>query len=416
MGKTGLEIFYEDRLRGKAGSFFRVRDALGNVLEEKGGEPPKIGEPLRLTIDAEFQRYFYGRLERGLLDLGRKVAVGLAINPQTGAVLALINLPSFDNNAFGARGMSRERETILTSPLKPLFNRAISGFYTPGSIIKPLVATAALEEGVIDPDRYIFSPGFLDVPNPYNPEKPTRFLDWRRQGDVNLVSAIAQSSNVYFYLVGGGSPGTKEGVGIKGLGVRRLEEWWRKFNLGSLTGIDLPGEAAGSLPSPEARERKTGEPWLLGDTYNVSIGQGELLVTPLQLVSYIGAIANGGKVYQPFLTKDGGDSKVISDISYAASSIREVQEGMIQAVRAPLGTAHFMSSLSFKVAAKTGTAQIKNKAEENAFFVGYAPADDPKIAVLVLVENAREGSLNAVPIAKDVLEWYYENRIMNSEL
>lgn len=415
VGKTGLELAYEDRLQGEAGSFFRVRDAQGNILEEKSGESSKIGESLELTLDADFQSYFYKRMEKGLLDLGRKVGVGLAIDPRTGAVLAMVNAPSFDNNAFSTRGMSKERETILTSPLKPLFNRAISGFYAPGSTIKPLVATAALEEGVIEPNRYIFSPGFLDVPNPYNPEAPTRFLDWRRQGNVNLASAIAQSSNVYFYLLGGGSPGTPEGAGIKGLGIRRLREWWEKFNLGSLMGIDLPHEAAGSLPSPEMKEKKTGQPWLLGDTYNVSIGQGELLVTPLQLVSYIGAIANGGKIYQPFLARDRGNSKVIRDISYAISSIREVQKGMVQAVTAPLGTARFMSSLPLKVAAKTGTAQTKDKAEENAFFVGYAPADDPQIAVLVLVENALEGSLNAVPIAKDVLEWYYKNRIMKLE-
>lgn len=416
VGKAGIETYYDNYLRGTSGSVLRIRDALGNVLEENKEREPEIGHPLKLTIDADFQEYFYNRLLTGLKSLGRSVGVGLAINPQNGEVLALINLPSFDNNLF-VKGTQEEKRELLEAPGQPLFNRVVGGYYSPGSTIKPLVGVAALEEKVIDPDRSIFSPGYLDVPNPYDPEKPSRFLDWRYQGYVDLSGALAQSSNVYFYTVGGGSPSTilKNSTisdeGIYGLGINRLRSWWQKFGLGKITGIDLPGEAEGFLPSAEYKENKTGSPWLLGDTYNVSIGQGDLLVTPLQLLSYIGAIANGGKIYKPRVAKDLVLPKVNYDLSSIGHSISEVQKGMIEAVQAPKGTANSLAWLPMSVAGKTGSAQVRNNAQENAFFVGYAPVDSPEIAILVLVENSKEGSLNALPIAGDVLNWYYENRL-----
>ncbi|MBI3589694.1 MAG: hypothetical protein HY093_04785 [Candidatus Liptonbacteria bacterium] len=414
VGKAGLEAFYENKLRGKPGTSVKVRDARGNVLDQKKGKESEIGQELHLTIDADFQTYFYSRLKQGLESLGRKVGVGLAIDPRDGRVLAMVNLPSYDNGIFNSASTSKAVAELLSAPLKPLFNRAIGGLYSPGSTIKPLHAIAALSEGVITPEREIFSPGYLDVPNPYNPDEPTRFLDWRYQGQVNLASALAQSSNVYFYIVGGGSPPRAAAgqEGVKGLGINKLKEWWQKFGLGIPNGIDLFGEAAGSLPDALSREKKTGKPWLLGDTYNVAIGQGDLLVTPLQLLSYIGAVANGGEVYQTFLVNGFHQPKAVKDLSAVGTSvIKEVQKGMERAVTSPLGTAYALHDLPFKVAAKTGSAQIRNNSQENAFFVGYAPAQNPEISILVLVENSKEGSLNAVPIAKDVLDWYYLNRM-----
>ncbi len=408
-GKVGLEVFYERYLRGQPGVTVKISDALGNIKEEREQSKPVIGQTLHLTIDADFQKYFYNRLQQGLTSLGRNVGVGLALNPQTGEVLALVNLPSYDNNIFGQTGKNEEKQALFDSPHQPLFNRAIGGFYNPGSTIKPLVGVAALEEKVIDPQTYIFSPGYMDVPNPYDPSKPTRFLDWRYQGDVNLASALAQSSNVYFYNVGGGSPYAQSS--IKGLGITRLNDWWKKFHLGSALGIDLPGEANGFLPTPEDKKKKTGRNWLLGDTYNASIGQGDLLVTPIQLLSYIDSIANGGKIYRPFLVKDFNKPEVVTDLSSTINSILEVRKGMELAVTSPKGTAYLLHDLPFSVAGKTGSAQVKNNAQENAFFVGYAPTESPKIAILVLIENSKEGSLNTVPIAKDVLNWYYQNRV-----
>lgn len=333
------------------------------------------------------------------------------MNPQNGEILALINFPVFDNNLLSSGGNNSEKQTILSSRDQPLFSRAVSGLYSPGSTIKPLVGVAGLKEGVITPTKEIFSPGYIDIPNPYNPDQPTRYLDWRYQGYVNMASAIAQSSDVYFYEVGGGGPDSV------GLGITRLRQWWQKFNFGNLTGIDLPGEAKGFLPSPEWKEKKTSSPWLLGDTYNVSIGQGDLLLTPIQLLNYISVIANGGKIYQPMINKNA-EHRILGDLSYLAPEFQEVRKGMRLVATSKLSSANSLGSLPFAVEGKTGTAQINNNQQENAFFVGYTsdtPDGGPQIAVLVLVENSREGSLNAIPIAKDVLNWYYWNRIKTSK-
>lgn len=405
VGKTGLESYYDSRLRGTPGIVVVLRDARGAVFEEKERNAPRMGESLHLTVDGEFQRYFYRRLRDGLRSLGRTTGVGLALDPQTGEVLALVNLPSYDSNLFSAPGRNDEKRALLVNPQRPLFSRAVGGLYSPGSTIKPLVAVAALAEGVITPDTTIFSPGYLDVPNPYDPEKPTRFLDWRYQGDVNVRSALAQSSNVYFYVVGGGFDRER------GLGISRLRAWWERFRLGEFTGIDLPGEVSGRLPTPEDKEKRTGTPWLLGDTYNVSIGQGDLLVTPIQLLNYIAAIGNGGKILRPHIVKQPNEPEVRADLSSFGAHIKEAKEGMVLGTKSPLGTGYLLHDLPFTVAAKTGTAQIRNNEQENAFFTGFTPAEKPKIAILILVERSAEGSLNTVPIARDVLEWYYTHRI-----
>lgn len=417
IGKTGIEAFYDDALRGTPGVDIAFTNAQGNVLTKEVKSQPVIGHPLQLTIDGGLQSYFYSRLESGLSALGRRIGVGIAIDPQTGEVLSLVNLPGFDNNVFSGSGHSAEIQSLLSSSDEPLFDRAVSGMYDPGSTIKPLDGVAALHDGVIDSTREIFSPGYLLVPNPYNANAPSRYLDWKYQGNVNLASALAQSSDVYFYIVGGGSPAVStpllndsKDYGISGLGINRLHSWWEEFGLGKPTGIDMPGEKSGFLPTPEWKQQKMGTPWLLGDTYNVSIGQGDLLLTPFQLMDYIGAIANGGKIYRPFLNASSTPS-VSEDLSSLLPEIKEVQKGLRETVTSPAGTAYTMNDLPFSVCAKTGSAQVKNNQQENALFVGYAPCDDPKIAILILIENSREGSLNAVPVAKDVMNWYYENRM-----
>ncbi len=407
-GRTGLEAYYDSELRGEDGTKMVPRNARGVVQGSERIKPPVPGKDISTTIDSDFQKYFYTRMLSGLQNLGRTSGVGLAIDPNSGAVLTLLSFPVFDPaNITASIGNSNN----------PLFDRAVSGSYNPGSTIKPLVGVAALKEGVVLPDRKIFSPGFLTVPNRYDPSSPSRYLDWRYQGYVDLGSAIAQSSNVYFYLMGGGSPPSSSPLlndpldyGIGGLGVSRLYNWWQNFGLGKATGIDMPGEASGFLPTPEWKEQRSGTPWLLGDTYNVSIGQGDLSVTPLQLLDYISAIANGGKIYRPQINSAIAPA-VSEDLSYLLPQIKEVQKGMREAVTSKLGTAYSLNDLPFAVCAKTGSAQVQNNAKENALFVGYAPCDDPQIAILVLIENSKQGSLNAVPIAKDVLSWYYENRL-----
>lgn len=413
VGKSGLEAFYDGFLRGEDGKYIVYRDAKGKILDEKTIRQPRAGYRLESTIDSEFQEFFYKALLRRLQILGKQAGVGIALNPQNGEILSLISLPSFDNNLFSFDSLNEERLKILKSPLKPLFNRAISGLYVPGSTIKPLVALAALKEKIINPNFQIYSPGYIEISNPYNPETPSRFLDWKAHGWVDLYSALARSSNVYFYAIGGGFEN------IKGLGIQKLNEYWQKFGFNKKTGIDLPFEGVGYLSNPREKEKRKGDIWRIGDTYNVSIGQGDILITPIQLISFIGSIANNGKIYKPHLIKrvlneEGNvifEAKPEELIDYSdwISEIKEIQIGMRDAVQRSYGTAHLLNDLPFPVAGKTGTAQVFGKAKNNAFFVGYLPTKS--LAILILIEDVpKEGGHNAVPVAKEVLEWYYNNR------
>ncbi|MDP2629582.1 MAG: penicillin-binding protein 2 [Candidatus Harrisonbacteria bacterium] len=414
VGKTGLEHYYDEYLRGEDGLMLIYRDALGQELGQHTDDEAVAGAKIETSIDADLQRYFYERLQQGLRELGVSAGVGLAIDPQTGEVLSLISLPSFDNNIFSRAGNGEAIADLFADKRQPLFNRVVSGAYNPGSTIKPLVALAALKEGVADDVFGVESKGYIEIPNPYNPSNPSRFVDWKAHGWVNVRSALARSSNIYFYVVGGGFED------LVGLGIKRLKDYWSLFGFGEPTGIDLAFESEGFLPSPEEKEVRTGQPWRVGDTYNVSIGQGDLTVSPLQLLSFTASIGNGGKIMRPYLMKsiqpvEGREEKQSAQLSFDYSDwefeLTEVRAGLEQAVSKEYGTAHLLSSLEMTSAGKTGSAQIQNNTKTNAFFVGYAPAENPSIAILVLVEDAKEGSLNTVPVVYDVLDWYYQNRL-----
>lgn len=408
-GKAGLEKMHNEKLRGIDGARISLRDARGTILDEYVGEQPRSGATITTTIDAGLQRYFYKRLSDGIRSLGVHAAVGLAMDPKTGEVLSLVSLPSYDNNVFVTPGKGKERAALVSDSLrKPLFNRAVSGAYSPGSTIKPFVALAALHEGVITPTTKIYSKGYIEVPNPYVPEKPTRFVEFNQQelGLLDVRSALARSSNVFFYSAGGGFGD------IKGLGLARLHKYWELFGFGRKTGLGLEPEAAGFLPTEEEKEKRTKQPWRLGDSFNVSIGQGDLRLSPIQLINNIASIANNGIMYEPRLVKDASaPPKVVLDYSSWKMELTEVQAGMRDGVTRSYGRAHALNDLPFASAGKTGSAQFANNAKTNAFFAGYAPYEDPRIVVLVLIEDAREGSLNAIPIAKDVLSWYWDNRL-----
>lgn len=406
-GRSGLEAYYNDYLQGKNGREVFFQNARGLIQAEGYQQKAETGYDLETFIDGPLQEYIYERLQSGLTGLGRQIGVGLALNPQNGEVLALINIPSFDGASVSE---------FLEKPNNPLFNRAISGLYNPGSTIKPVVATAALKEKIISPEKKIYSAGYIEIPNPYYPDQPSRFLDWKPHGWVNLAEALARSSNVYFYEIGGGFSDQV------GLGIEKLKKWWQNFKLDVKTGIDLSNENEGFLPAPAWKEKNFNQLWRLGDTYNVSIGQGDLLVTPVELLNALTVFANGGKLYQlrimKAVKKDNGEAiltsqpTVIKDLSGEINEfLPPVKKGLEQAVSQPYGTAYLLHDLPIRVAAKTGTAQIQQNTKVNAFFIGYAPVENPSIALLILIENAREGSLNAVPIAKDVFLWYYKNRI-----
>ncbi len=417
IGKSGLEYTYDKMIRGEDGQYAFFQNAKGKVLDERVVRAPKAAEPFQTTIDADLQRYFYHRLQVGLESLSRTTGVGIAIDPRNGEVLSLVSFPSFDANIFVDHTRKEERAALLSDAHESLFDRAISGTYSPGSTIKPLVALAGLREGVINESDEIYSSGALTIPNPYDAEKPSVFLDWKAHGWVNLTSALARSSNIYFYLLGGGVPPrvpasdlVRGTMNVKGLGIERLKQYWRELGFEGKTGIDVPFEAESFLPDPIEKKARTGEPWRLGDTYNASIGQGDFLITPIQLVSFMASLANGGTLFKPHLFLNAIPER-IADHTGWTSEIAAVKRGLEDAVSTPLGSSHVLADLPITVAGKTGTPQIANKTKINALFVGYAPADNPEIAILVLIENAREGSANALPVAHDVLRWYYENRM-----
>lgn len=419
-GKSGLEAFYDSFLRGHKGVALVFQDAKGNIIETKQRALAYAGDNLKTTLDKELQDYFYQALKNQLNELGRTKAVGIVMAPQTGEVLSMVSIPSYNNNKLTA--------DLFSNPLNPTFNRAISGLYSPGSTIKPLDGVAALSENIISPLKTIYSPGYLDVPNPYDPAHPSRFLDWRPQGWVNLYSAIARSSNVYFYEVGGGFEDQQ------GLGIERLKEYWKKFQLDKKTGIDLLGEKSGFFPDPDWKEKTIGSIWRLGDTYHVAIGQGDLTITPIELVRYMASIATHGKLPTPFVVQSVTDhnGNTVMDNSPKLTTINikdsrafyEVEKGMLEGVTKSYGTSYSLNDLPMVIAAKTGSAQIQNNTKTNAFFIGYnIPAKDvqgitvdgktvpQQIMVLVLIENAKEGSLNAVPVGKEIFQWYYTHRL-----
>ncbi|MBI1960868.1 MAG: hypothetical protein HYS43_01170 [Candidatus Liptonbacteria bacterium] len=411
VGKDGLELAYDDVLRGARGESVTYRDARGDAVERKVIAESASGEALVTTIDAEFQQFLYDRMKRQTTMLGSPGGAAIAVDPRTGEIISLVSLPAFDNNIFTDENRAEERARILISPSHPLFNRAISGTYSPGSTIKPLMGVAALAEHVVDTATRFFSAGYIDVPNPYDPDNPSRFLDWRPNGWVDIASALAKSSNIFFYYAGGGYGD------FSGLGIQRINAYWKKFLLGDKTGVDLPGEARSLLPEPYEQEQRTGRPWLVGDTYNISIGQGDLLITPLQLIDTIAAIANKGVLYRPHVAKNGQPPAPLADLSVFRAEMAVVEQGMRDAVTEAYGTAHLLSDLPVAIAAKTGSAQILNNTKTNAFFVGYTPdagPETPQLALLVLIEDARTGSSNAIPVARDAFAWYYEHRIKSS--
>ncbi len=423
IGKSGLELQYDKELRGKNGEIIEYRNAKGESLDQKAVIAPSRGNNAYLTIDGDLQQMFQKRFQEQLRSLGRTAGAGIVMDPKTGEILSMISLPSFDNNNITTND--------LTNPSRPLFNRVISGVYSPASTIKPLDSIASLVEHTIEPTKRVFSKGYIEIPNPYHPEQPSRFADWKAHGWVDMYSAIARSSDVYFYAVGGGFGD------VEGLGIDRLHTYWDLFGLDQKTNIDIPGEKVGFLPSPDEKETRTKTPWRIGDTYNVSIGQGDLMTTPIELTNYIAGIANRGTMFEPFLLKKMVNEKgdvvaerkptVLRDLTRFASAMGEVEKGMIQTTQKEYGTAYMLHDLPFVVAGKTGSAQVSLNSKTNAFFVGYGPVrnasrsdaggpvgSDRPIVVLVLIEDSLEGGHNAVPVAYDVFKWYYTNRILKS--
>lgn len=404
IGKQGIEKSYEKQLRGIHGALRVEVDSAGEMKRELGTINPKPGSDLILSIDAGLQKKIFDELSLILEKTKTKTAAAVAINPKNGEILALVSLPSYDNNYFVHGITSEEYSRLINDPDNPLFNRVISGEYPPGSALKPLVALAALSEGTINSGTSVSCGGAINIGS-------YRFGDWKTHGATDVRKAIAESCNVFFYSIGGGYGN------IEGLGMSRMKKYENMFGLGSPTGIDIPGEESGFIPDERWKLEKLGEKWFTGNNYHAAIGQGYITATPLQLANYIAAIANGGELFKPRLVsqikKNNGeivniDNAIINKNFISPDAFKIVREGMRRTVTG--GTAQLLKNLPVDAAGKTGTAQFGSENKTHAWFVSYAPYEDPEIAMAVLVEGGGEGYSSAVPVTKEVLNWYFREK------
>lgn len=406
IGRDGAEKIFNSLLRGTPGVKIEEVDVSGRSHSDYLLEPPLTGENLTLSVDARLQSAFYRAID-GLLSEGKFVAgAGVMMDVSTGEILALVNNPEYDQNVLVA-GEEREKiNKFLTDERYPFLNRAVAGLYAPGSIIKPIMATAALTEKIISPDKQILSTGQISIPNPYFPDKPTVFKDWKAHGWVDLRHAIAVSSDVYFYAIGGGYGDQK------GLGIANIERYAHLFGLGQKTGSQFAVEAAGVVPTPEwKRQNFDGAEWLLGNTYHTVIGQYGFQVTPLQIARAIAAVANGGYLVTPVLTaiEPGASPNWQLIPGLDNNHLQIVREGMRLAVRE--GTAVGLNMTDLAVAAKTGTAELgANKQFVNSWVAGFFPYDNPRYAFTVVMEKGSHSNLiGATYVMRQVFDWMRAN-------
>jgi penicillin-binding protein 2 len=434
VGLTGVEYTFEDDLRGRDGSKLIEVDIAGREVQTVGEVQAGVpGNNLRLTLDLGLQQTATEILADHMKAIGKQQGVVMAVNPQTGEILAMVSLPSYDDNEFTGGISSEKLKALQTDSNRPLLNQAISGQFAPGSTFKIITASAGLAEGVIDEDTHLHCGGTLWLPNRYYPEDPSLaqpFYCWTHKygtshGSLSVIAALAESCDIFFYQVAGGYRSY-----FQGLGEEKLGYYAELFGLGSSTGIDLPAETAGLVPTSKWKRINYSESWVTGDTYNMAIGQGFVLATPLQMLNAAAAIANGGTLYRPQIVRDVIDSEgqivqafapdVVRQLPISSDKIDLVRQGMRAAV-APGGTAIAARLSGITVAGKTGTAEFfidrnndrrpdrdKNgNLPTHAWFIGFAPYEDPKIAVVVFVFGGGDGSAVAVPIAHEILDYYF---------
>lgn len=438
VGLSGLEYSYQNELRGIPGYRQVQVDILGREVSTVSSRDPVPGRNLVLGIDLLLQRAMIQYLQEALDAKEAKWGVAIAMDPMTGLIKGLVSLPSFDNNIF-SKGIGKEYFALQDDPRKPLINYAIGGLYPPGSTFKIVPATAALQEGIIGPTDTVMDAGPLYLPNKFFPNDPTQgqsFVSWNHKlginyGPINVVQALALSNDIYFYWIGGGYPPNN----VRGLNDTLMEKWSLLFGYGRVTGIDVPAEVTSFIPDDRWKRETLAETWTTGDSYNMSIGQGYVLATPLQVLVAASAVANGGKVMVPQLVyqitdANGGlqrnfQPKVARELPVSPENLHYIQEGMYEAVNSSVGTAIAARIPGITMAAKTGTAEFcdwqpekfpdtdgcrrddKDNLPTHAWYVTYAPYESPEIAVVVFVYDGGEGSGTALPVAKKILETYF---------
>lgn len=402
VGRTGLEKAKDWLLKGTNGEQLVETDATGEIISEGVIVKSSSGSAFRSSLDAELSEFMYQTIATTTRERGFRSGAGAIMDIETGEIIALTSFPSFDPQVM-ADGSDADAIARLNNDERfPFLNKVIGGVYTPGSIVKPFIAYAALAEDIIDPNKVITSTGSIRVPNPYNPDRPSIFTDWKAHGDVTLVDAIAVSSNVYFYYLGGGF------ADQEGLGIRRINEYMTRFGLGEKTGVDIAGEETGVVPNPEWKEAVFDDVWRLGDTYLTAIGQFGFQTTPLQMLRAYSAIANGGSLVTPHFELGRVGEK--ENLHLDQDALALVQSGMRQA--AEEGTARSLNNGNVTIAAKTGTAELDaGKKFVNSWVVGYFPYEKPKYTFILLMEHGPyENLFGAAPTMRAVVDWMVTHR------
>lgn len=403
-GYEGVESFYNDLLSGKNGLKLKETDVLGAVVSESVVEKPKDGNPLILSIDAYLTQELFNAIRALAEERGFVGGAGVIMDVHTGEILALTSFPEYDQNVLTAGSDKQSIGLLLQNSAKPFLNRAIGGLYTPGSIIKPIIALGALQEKIISPTKEILSTGSIVVPNPYDQTKPSVFRDWKAHGLTDMREALAVSSDTYFYSIGGGFGNQK------GLGIVLIDKYLQLFGLTEKTNIGLLGEVEGVIPTPEwKKERFDGDIWRLGDTYITSIGQYGTQITPLNAARFMATIANRGKLLIPSVILGGLSQPVERVIHIDDEDWRVVHEGMREGVT--YGTSIGLNLSYVKVAAKTGTAEVgSSKRYVNSWSVGFFPFDNPKYAWAVVMEKGPSvNTFGATAVVRVLFDWMAVN-------
>ena len=414
IGRNGVESSYNNILSGTNGQQIIETDALGAVIGEHVVDASTAGDELTLSLDVRLSEAMYDIIATSSIQAGFRSGAAAIMDVHTGEILAMTSFPSYDPEVMADGDDVDLIAEYNTDPQFPFLNKVFAGVYVPGSIVKPFVAYAGLVEGIITEHTRIYSNGALVIPNPYTPSQPSRFADWRAQGDVTARDALAYSSNVFFYLVGGGLPQNavpQAGLDypFPGLGIAKLNEHFEFFGFGQKTGIILANEQTGLVPSPEWKQEVFDEDWRLGNTYHSSIGQFGWQVTPLQMLVAYSALANGGRFFVPQILKDAQPEYVDKELDMRALEI--VREGMHMTTNAERGTALALGRQVIPIAAKSGTAEIGYGNQfVNSWAAGYFPYEEPKYAFILMMDKApRSNRLGATTIMGEVITWMEKN-------
>jgi penicillin-binding protein 2 len=405
IGKDGVEKQYQSLLQGVAGQRVIAINALHEVEAENVTIDPSNGENITLTIDKGVQAKLYERMEALAQKVGFTSGAGVIMDVHTGEILAITSYPQYDNNLM-TNAKTKEQNAQVSRDLldkrRKFLDRAVSGLFTPGSTIKPFIALAALMEGVISPEKNIYSSGQLVIKNKYG-GPDTIFKDWKKHGYVDMREALKVSSDEYFYQVGGGFEDQP------GLGIARIDKYAKLFGFGTTTGIDLPAEEYGVVPTPEWKQKIFGEDWLVGNTYHTAIGQYGFQLTPLELVRGVALIANGGYLVTPHVLLGTEPEKTL--IQLPEKDLKVIREGMHMVVHSEGGTGRVLDIAGMDIAAKSGTAELGvSKELVNSLITGYFPYDNPKYAFVVVMEKgSRTNPYGAVFAARETLEWMRDN-------